>query len=287
MKSFVIGGCVAAALVLAGCGGSGPARPDATAGQHHGATPALDSIVVLGHSGTTGYNSDPAQPGEDAPANSWATGTNPAVESIYRRLLATHPALEGHTTSLGQDGSTVHELAGQVDSMLALDPLPDLVIIQTIDNDMQCDGTDAANEQAFGKTLGDVLTDINKRDPGAQIFLVDQWGSVATYTRATQHQSAAVSAASGQGPCDTFTADGKVRPAGIASEQRIVDGYYAQVEKVCAAHRSCWTDRAALQRMPLETADLTPDFNHLSVAGQHAMAAAAWDALPAEIKDRK
>ena len=66
-------------------------------------TPNLDSIVVLGHSGTTGYGSDPSNPGGDVRENSWATGSNPAVDSIYRRLLATHPAMKGHATSLGVD----------------------------------------------------------------------------------------------------------------------------------------------------------------------------------------
>ena len=35
----------------------------------------------------------PDATGAPFPENSWATGTNPAVNSIYQRLLATHPAL--------------------------------------------------------------------------------------------------------------------------------------------------------------------------------------------------
>ncbi|MGC4111719.1 MAG: hypothetical protein QM747_15145 [Nocardioides sp.] len=249
-------------------------------------TRQLDSIVVLGHSGTTGYNSDPNQLGVDIRANSWATGTNPKVNSIYRRLLATHPALKGHTTSLGVDGSTVDDLPAQVDQMLALDPLPDVVIIQSIDNDMQCDGSDSANEKAFGQKLGRVLTTINRKDRYAQIFFVDQWGSVATYANATKGQSAAVSGASGTGPCDTFTTNGALRPAGIGSAQRIVDGYFGTIQRVCSAHRACWTDNGALQRMPLDVSDLTGDLNHLSLKGLPVMAALAWDALPAAIKNR-
>jgi hypothetical protein len=249
-------------------------------------TRRLDSIVVLGHSGTTGYDSDPRHPETDALENSWATGTAPGIDSIYRRLLRTHPALRGNTTSLGVDGSTVDDLSQQVATMLTLRPLPDVVIIQTVDNDIRCDGTDAENEKAFGRTLGRVLTTINREDRHAQIFFVDQWGSVATYTNAVRTLPAAVSAASGTGLCDTYTTGGQVRPAGVAALQRIVDGYYATVERVCAAHRACWTDRGALKRMPLTIEDIAPDLNHLSKKGLALMAAYAWRAMPAAIKNR-
>jgi hypothetical protein len=33
------------------------------------------SIVAIGHSGLTGYDSDPDRPGLDVGENSWATGT--------------------------------------------------------------------------------------------------------------------------------------------------------------------------------------------------------------------
>ena len=38
-----------------------------------------NSIVVLGHSGATGYDSDPKAPETDATQNSWATGDNPEI----------------------------------------------------------------------------------------------------------------------------------------------------------------------------------------------------------------
>jgi hypothetical protein len=291
-----VGGVLAVALV-SGCGGgqhrsstaavTSSAMPSASSSPSRGAdTPALDSIVVLGHSGTTGYDSDPSQPGADIRENSWATGTNPRVRSIYTRLLATHPALEGHTTSLGVDGSTVDDLAAQVDAMVALDPMPDVVIIQTIDNDIRCDGTDDVNRPAFGHTLDRVLTTIDEQDPGAQVFLVSQWASVRTYVDAVKEYPSAVSESSGDGPCDTFTFGGKVRPAGIVSLQRLVDAYFATVQKVCHAHPRCWTDGGAMQQMPVRRSYLTDDLSHLSVRGHAVMARYAWAALPAAIKNR-
>jgi len=119
-----------------------------------------NAIAVLGHSRTTGYNSDPSSPGTDTKANSWATGDNPAVQSIYTRLLAVNPAVAGHNANLGVDGSDVNGLSAQVDQALALDPKPELFMIQEVDNDLQCDGTDKDNYGRFARTLGDQLTRI-------------------------------------------------------------------------------------------------------------------------------
>src|SRR4051812_14202510 len=74
-------------------------------------TPRLDAIAVIGHSGATGYNSTGTD--QDVPENSWATGSNPKVDSIYRRLLATHPALKDHAYNAAVSGSDSNDLMGQ------------------------------------------------------------------------------------------------------------------------------------------------------------------------------
>ena len=88
-----------ATLLLAGCASAQGGSSDTSSPTAGSASPARssqypNSMVVLGHSGATGYDSDPASPGADAPQNSWATGTNPAVNSIYSRLLALNPAIK-------------------------------------------------------------------------------------------------------------------------------------------------------------------------------------------------
>src|SRR4029079_13719524 len=94
----------ASIVLLASCsaaapgGGTGPAA-------HDGATPVPgwpSAIAAIGHSGLTGYNSEGN--GADARSNSWVTGTNPEVDSVYARILAHNPAVEGHATNLAVDG---------------------------------------------------------------------------------------------------------------------------------------------------------------------------------------
>lgn len=250
------------------------------------ATRRLDSVAVIGHSGATGTFSDPAVPGRDATENSWATGDNPDVRSIYLRLLATHPALEGHSYNEAVNGSGVGDLSAQVDRLAEMaEVVPDLVLIQSIDNDMQCDGTDATNYRPFGRTLEQTLSQIDRTMAGARVFFVSQWADVQAWTEWAQGVNVHVVNNSGTGPCDVFDAKGRPRPVGIASMQRIIDSYWAQVERMCARHRGCATDGLALHREFVPTdADLSPDMNHLSIRGHAKFAAIAWRALPESIK---
>lgn len=250
-------------------------------------TAGLDSVAVIGHSGATGTMSDPANPSRNATENSWATGENPAVESVYARLLETHPALEGHNYNGAVNGSTVDMLGSQFDAVMAeADSPPDLVLVQTIDNDMRCDGTDAQNYQPFARTLARQLAYIDSQAPGVQFFLVSQWATVEAWARWAGRHQAQVLANSGTGPCDVFDDRGRIRPAGVRSMQRIVDGYWHAVERVCSAQRGCHTDRGAEQREFVPTDhDLSVDLNHLSVDGHAKFARIAWHALPDDIKD--
>lgn len=296
-------GAVVVAVLLGGCGANQPADPSAKESTPAAAstsptstrtpmsvtTARLDSMAVLGHSGATGTMSDPADPSADAHENSWATGDNPLVKSVYLRLLADHPALKGHNYNQAVNGTTVENLQIQFESLLAeADPLPDVILIQTIDNDMGCDGSDPDNYEPFGRTLDQTLTQIEKAIPKVQFFIVSQWASVATWTDWAAHHEGQVLANSGTGPCDVFNGAGKPRPAGIRSMQEIVDSYWAQVEKVCAAHPGCFTDQGAEQAefVPKDR-DVTADLNHLSIAGHKKMAAIAWQAFPKEIKQRQ
>ena len=103
MPGGQVGRLVLVAVVwalLASCSSPGDAGAGtaATTSSSSQATQASDqypnAIAVLGHSGATGYDSQAA--GVDARENSRATGDNPAVDSIYLRLLALNPAVRGH-----------------------------------------------------------------------------------------------------------------------------------------------------------------------------------------------
>jgi hypothetical protein len=280
--------------VLAACSSSrtpatsSPAKPSLSASAPASATvtPSAtypNAIVVMGHSGTTGANSDPQAPGTDAKGNSWATGDNPAVQSIYLRLLALNPAVRGRNTNLGQDGSDVDALAGQVDRALQLTPLPDLFMIQEVDNDMRCDGSDPDNYAAFAQTLSADIGRIVAKAPQAIILLVSgPPGTVDNYGRIIARLPAdkpGKQASTGTGPCDLFDNAGKAVPSHWKYQDEVTRHYHAQLAVVCKQFPTCRYDGGALYRMRIEAADLASDAQHLSVTGHRKQAALEWKVL--------
>jgi hypothetical protein len=266
-------------LIVSACGSasspssvaSSSGSPVASAGQPLG-------IAAIGHSGSTGYYSDPNQAGVDILANSWATGTNPQVQSIYQRMLATDPSLQGHAINIAVDGSNVDSLISQATQLVERTPKPQLVLIQTIDNDQKCDGTDAANYGPYRTKLTEALDTLAQALPDSRIFIVSQWADVKTYDRVVFALDPGHLA--GHGPCDTVNPTTmRIDPAKEAGLQKLVDDYWEIVTSVCAAHPTCKTDGGAMQRMDLKAQDLAPDYNHLSVAGHAKMAAMVWAVL--------
>jgi hypothetical protein len=265
------------------CGVLAMALPGATVGQSPGAGSAPpvtypSSIVVIGHSGATGYDSDPSQPDEDIEANSWATGTNPDVQSVYLRVLARNPAVEGNVHNLAIDGSGVESLVGQATQAVAVTPAPELVLVQSIDNDIRCDGTDEANYEPFRAHLRKAMDILTAGLPDADIFFVSQWADVVTYDRVAvllRPQQFA-----GDGSCDLVDPTTmQVDPAKEAYIQGLVDAYFGIIMDVCATYPTCRTDGGANQRMDLVAEDLSRDLNHLSVSGHAKMAAIEFEAL--------
>jgi lysophospholipase L1-like esterase len=234
----------------------------------------------MGHSGTTGYYSNPSSPGNDVTGNSWATGDNPAVNSIYSRLLALNPAVRGHSTNLGVDGSNTDDLGAQVDSVLALKPLPDLFMIQEVDNDMKCDGTDADNYPHFAETMSGLLTRITAKAPKATILLVSSPpGTVQNYGKVVSKLSVPKANNTGTGPCDLFSPSGKAVPAHWRYSEKVIQGYHAQLEAVCKQFPTCRYDGGALYRMVITAQDLAPDGQHLTIAGHRKQAELEWGIL--------
>ncbi len=248
-----------------------------------GALPTADSsypssIVAIGHSGLTGYDSDPDVPETDVPANSWATGANPEVDSVYQRIVALNPAAKDHVSNFAIDGSGVDSLVDQEKQAAAVTPTPELVIIQSIDNDIQCDGSDPQNYGPYRRKLTGVMDTLAQDLPNADVFFVSQWADVKEYDRTVR--SIDPSHITGTGPCDPINLETrKLDPKHEAYLQHLVDHYWAIVTAVCAQYPNCRTDKGVMQTMKLDKADLAEDLNHLSVAGHHKMAALAWQAL--------
>ena len=258
-------------LALSGCGGSDEAAKT---------TPWPDSMVVLGHSGATGFNSDPTEPFSDARENSWATGSNRAVNSLYRRILAHNPAIKGHNANLAKDGGTIDDLVVQVRRATELEPKPQLVVIQILDNDITCDGSDRKRYAPFGRKFAGALRQLSSRDPGVRIFVVSQYGRPERFFDAVKDDPLATAKYSEPGPCGAFE-DGTMVPEHIAYLTKVVEAYEDQEATAWKRFAGCYFSRSALRDAVDSRERMAPDLDHLSIAGHQHAAEVAWPALVA------
>jgi hypothetical protein len=273
---------LAAAVVAVGAAGSTAAlTPDPAPARSAAAYPS--AMVVLGHSGATGFGSEPGHPFRDAPANSWATGTDPAVKSVYSRILARNPAIRGHNANLAQAGATLKELATQVRKAVTLKPKPQLVLVlvQIMENDIECDGGDESRYADFQAQLATSLGLLAKGLPKARILVVSKWGTLASYVKAVQSLGMGARLMhAGKGPCSIFAPKtGRVVPENLAYVRKITNGYHAQLAAACAQVATCRYDGGAASRITVTADDLSVRLQHLSVRGQAKLAAAIWSTL--------
>ena len=269
------------AMLASGCGGAGQssaqAQPPTTSPASTPATKPV-GLMVIGHSGLTGENTDPSQPGRPVLRNSWATGSSTRVDSVYARLVAVLPQTQGHVVNAAVGGAVVSDLLGQASAALAVVPHPALVIVQTIDNDIRCDGTDAANTADFGDTLKAVLTSITRASPASKILVVGQLGrpDPAFIRHEVAVHPEVLAGMTGSGICDFFDPRGRMEPAGFTRLTKIIDGYESEQARVCARFPTCHTDGGVRAAYRDRLANFTGDFAHLDVRGQAAEAALIW-----------
>jgi hypothetical protein len=273
MPPWIAGAALAAVLVAGGAGvaTASPARERVKPAHSY-----PNSIAVLGHSGATGEDSDPARPHEDARQNSWATGANPAVNSVYRRILAVNPAIRGHAYNGAWGGATVGELAFQAKLATKRKHDPELFLIQTMDNDVVCPAG-ASDYAAFRSKLVTALKVLARRAPASRIFVVSQFGSPGTYWQTlTPDQRKAIG---GTGPCSFVAPGGELAPEGLARFESVLHAYEAQLAAACRRVRQCTYDGGAFGREVDRSEYNAEDLHHLSIKGHARAAAVAWRAM--------
>jgi hypothetical protein len=234
------------------------------------------SIAVLAHSGATGENSDPGRPGQEMRANSWATGTNPAVNSVYLRILAENPKIKDHNVNLAHSSATVRDLVLMSKQVVGMTPKPELVLIQIMDADIACPAT-KRDYAAFRSTFLSALRVLARGAPQSSFFVVSQFGSPTTEWRT--FTLAERKSFGGTGPCDYLNPIGKVVPKKLARLETIIHGYEAQLKAACKRVHQCRYDGGSFGRIVNKREFVSSDLNHFSVKGHAKAAAVAWAAL--------
>ena len=266
---------LAVLLTAAGCGAaSSPPAPAASVSPTDPREQSPVGIIAIGHSGLTGESSDPDRPGEDARQNSWATGTNTEVQSVYTRMIAMRPETQGHASNRAEGGAVSGQLAGQAAAALAEVSNPALAIIQTIDNDIRCDGTDSQHIPELGAAVDKALQVITDESPQTRVVVVGQLGRPATAAAAIAGDPGSKAGVTGTGICDFFDPNGTLVPSKIAALTAIIEGYESEQARVCATYPQCSTDDGAFAAFVDTPGGLV--FGHLTIAGHKQAATLIW-----------
>jgi hypothetical protein len=241
------------------------------------------AMVVLGADTAAGFGSDPSHPFSNAKANSWASGTNPAVKSVYSRLVVRAGATRVHSANLaehGDAGTELDALAHQVRTAVAMRRKPELAVIQVLERSIKCDGTET-DFAAYGERFGAALDALAAGLPKVKIVVLGQWGSLTSYVRALRSLPANDKLKhAGKKPCQLVdAASAGVTPERIAYVSRIVKGREEQLRAACARIARCRYDGGAADRVAVSTADVSTWQWTPSIRGQAKIAAAAWAAM--------
>jgi len=267
---------IAAVLTATACGSSAPSAAPSVSDSSPTEADPLVGVIAIGHSGLTGEGT--AGRLEAALDNSWATGTNPEVNSVYLRLSDRRPENSGHVANTAQGGAVSDSLVVQAESALQKVPHPLLVIISTIDNDIRCDGSDAEHLPEFGDNVANALTVISTASPDSTILVVGQPGrpSVDFVRTLVAHDPAVKRAMSGSGPCDFFNRDGNLVADNFQTLTGIIDDYETEQAERCAIVPRCHTDGGARAAYVDTLENFSSDWAHLNIRGQAAEAELIW-----------
>jgi lysophospholipase L1-like esterase len=275
-------------------------------------------MAALGDSITRAYNTSgpgcPSGPGLDCPQNSWATGTNPLVNSFRERLDAMHPRpLVAYNDAIS--GARAVHLLSQAQVAAGQDP--DFVLIQIGANDACAPTpTPTATFRSQVRAALETLVAANRKVYIQLMSIPDINQLHAIFTSPPDPNALTRWSLFGvcQGllanPLSTAPADEERRAAFRAQ----VIAYNEALEDVCAEFKRCRWDDYAVFNTRFTTADVAnvfntaglniPPFNqipvfgggnpnssadyfHPSVAGQARLADAAWSATFRDWQKRK
>jgi len=260
------------ALASAGAAPTAHAAPPGT-------VPLPSSIAALGNSLTRAFGSGGPN-SLDTPANSWATGGNPAVGSHYLRLLALNPAIAGNDFNDARSGGPLADTLDQ--AALAVSQGADYVTIESGTNDV-CVPTVAemTTPAAFATALRATLDRITTGLPEAQIFVLSIPDWVVLWDRYHDDPAAQTAWATYNDRCPDLLAASATMQDRHAIRDRIRD-LNRVIAGVCATYPACSSDHDATYHLwpSLSPDDLSYDYFHLSASGQARLAAATWPLTP-------
>jgi lysophospholipase L1-like esterase len=246
------------------------------------ATAYPNSMDALGDSITRAFNTCRLA-FTDCPENSWATGTNSAVDSYYLRLLALNPGISGHNFNDAVSGAKMGELNGQATN--AVSRKVELVGVLMGANDACTSSISTMTAvSTFQSQFEQAMNTLAAGVPSAQINV----GSLANVYRLWEifhTNSNAVNTWNTLKICQSLLAN-PTSTAKADEERRLQvrqreEEYDSVLQTVCTKYTHCKYDNGAGFKTVFNTNDVsTRDYFHPSIEGQTLIASVAWQAFP-------
>lgn len=242
--------------------------------------PYPDSMASTGDSITRAFNSS-VVPWIDAPWNSWSTGSNGAVESHYRRILAANPRILLRNFNDARSGAEMAELPRQVALVNAQHV--DYVTVLIGANDA-CASSEAAMTPVaeFRAEYEAALAALASGSPQAHVYVASIPDVYRLWSLFHDNPNARLRWRL-TGFCKSMLArPASTEPADESRRQRVrqrIVEYNAVLAEGCAAYVRCLFDGNAVFDYAFQPKDVSKhDYFHPSREGQRVLADVTWRA---------
>jgi lysophospholipase L1-like esterase len=233
-----------------------------------------NSMAATGDSITRAFNTC-SFPFTDCPANSWATGTEAAVDSFYSRILERNAGIREHLNNDAVSGARMAELPGQVSN--AVRQAVEYLVVEMGANDV-CTSEEGnmTSVASYRSNFESALRTFTERLPSARVSV----GSIPNiyFLWSLLHTNrSALSTWRTLGICQSMLRNAE--STSREDEERRLRVQRREVEfnevlrEVCATYTACQFDNDTGYEYRFETGEVnTRDFFHPSVRGQASIA---------------
>ena len=237
---------------------------------------AVSGVIAIGHSGLTGEGTGAVS--EAVPENSYATGTSPAVNSVYLRLRALRPDIAGVTSNHARGGAIASELPDLRQPRWPRSRIPPWRSSRrstTTSGAMGPTRPTSPSSVHLWRMRSAIITNAS---PRTKILIVGQLGrpSIPFIEAQVAADPSVKATLTGVGPCDFYGPDGKTVPAHVDTLTAVIQAYEDEEAARCAAVPQCTTDGGVRAAWVDKIDFFSGNTGHLNVAGQAAEAANIW-----------
>jgi hypothetical protein len=241
---------------------------------------APNSIGALGDSITQATNFDIAHFGSN-PTFSWATGTDPSVQSVYTRILAGNPNISGKNFNYSVNGAKMTNLNSQAINLNGTPGGIELATIEMGGNDV-CTSSEATMTPVatYRSQFQTGMNTLTTGFPNRRVLVLSVPDVYQLWAVLKDNENARNTWAGFQ-ICQSLLAN----PLSMAQadvdrrarvRQRNID-FNTQLSEICALYPQCQFDNNAIFNGTFTPTDVSDfDYFHPSLQGQINFASGAW-----------